>query len=245
MSAGPSGEHPHVFVADLAVPELDADDHHHLARVLRLRVGDALTASDGRGAWRPCRLGSDRLLELDGPVGHVPRPAPAVGVGFALIKGDRPELVVQKLTELGVDEILPFVAARTVVRRDDTRQDKAHQRLVRVAREAAMQSRQAWLPTVHPVTTFAALAGRPDVARADRGGDPIDLDRPVLLIGPEGGWAPEERADCPHAVGLADAVLRAETAAIVAGTLLTALRSGRVRSGGAGPGSADRDRSER
>jgi 16S rRNA (uracil1498-N3)-methyltransferase len=245
VSVGPSGEHPHVFVADLDLPELDADDHHHLSRVLRLRVGDPLTASDGRGAWRPCRLGSDRLLVIDGAIEHVPRPAPAVGVGFALIKGDRPELVVQKLTELGVDEILPFVAARTVVRRDDARQDKAHQRLVRVAREAAMQSRQAWLPTVHPVTTFASLAGRPDVARADRGGDAVDLRRPVLLIGPEGGWAPEERAACPTAVGLADAVLRAETAAIVAGTLLTALRSGRVRSAQVGPDSADGGRVER
>jgi 16S rRNA U1498 N3-methylase RsmE len=67
----------------------------------------------------------------------------------------------------------------------------------------------------------------------------------VLLIGPEGGWAPEERAACPHVVGLADAVLRAETAAIVAGTLLTALRSGRVHPGRVRTDSADRDRRER
>lgn len=228
MSRGAPVEHPHVFVADLAAPELTADDHHHLARVLRVRPGDPVTASDGRGGWRSCRLGSGAVLETDGEIAVVPRREPAVGVGFALLKGDKPELVAQKLTELGVDEILPFVAARSVARWDEQRRARGRERLLRVVREAGMQSRRVWLPEVAEVVPFAALAARADVALAERGGDPPALTRPVVLVGPEGGWAPEELAvPCPR-VALADDVLRAETAAIVAGTLLTALRAGRV-----------------
>ncbi|MDW3218090.1 MAG: RsmE family RNA methyltransferase [Acidimicrobiales bacterium] len=218
----PDGRHgPHVLVTDVDTPRLADDDRHHLERVLRLRAGDPLTVGDGAGAWRPCRLGTEPE-PLD-RVHHVPRPQPAIGVGFALIKGGRPELVVQKLTELGVDRIMPFTAARSVVRWDAAKATKNAERLRRVAREAVMQSRRAWLPTVEEIVDFATIAAGP-VALAERDGGQVSLAQPVVLVGPEGGWADEERDRGLPTVRLGDGVLRAETAAIAAGTLLADAR---------------------
>jgi 16S rRNA (uracil1498-N3)-methyltransferase len=226
----PSGGGPLAYVADLDHPTLDAEDHHHLARVRRVRDGDALVLGDGRGRWRPARM-AGQAPEPDGEVVEVPRPEPSVGVGFALVKGTKPELVVQKLTELGVDRIVPFTAARSVVRWDETKAAAAHERLRKVAREAAMQSRQAWLPEVSPVTGFASIASEPGAVLAERDGSPLTLARPLVLIGPEGGWDDEERTALDH-VAIGTGVLRAETAAIVAGSLLVALRAGLVAPGG-------------
>ena len=149
-------------------------------------------------------------------------------MAFALVKGSKPELAVQKLTELGVDWICPFEAARSVVRWDEGKADLAQARLNKVAREAAMQSRQPWLPMIEPVTSFAAVSGIEGACLADRGGEAPTLADPVILIGPEGGWEHHELdVDLPR-VSLSTGVLRAETAAIVAGALLVALRAGRV-----------------
>lgn len=216
---------PHVFVVDVDHPELEPEDRHHLTRVLRLRPGDDLTVSDGRGAWRRCQL-RDAALAPRGPAGTVPSPRPPITVGFALVKGQRPELVVQKLTEVGVDVIAPFLADRSVVRWDALRAASAHKRLTKVAREAAMQSRRCWLPEVRPLCTFDAVAAVPGAARADRGGGPPALDLPVVLVGPEGGWSERERQAAIPVVTLNDTVLRAETASIAAGVALAGLRAG-------------------
>jgi 16S rRNA (uracil1498-N3)-methyltransferase len=90
-----------------------------------------------------------------------------------------------------------------------------------------MQCRRSWLPTVDAVQSFTTVASAPDAVLADDGGAPVDLERPVVLIGPEGGWAPEESAGRPT-VGLGPHVLRAETAAIAAGALLVAKRAALV-----------------
>lgn len=226
MSGLGFGTGPHAFVIDLETPVLTADDHHHLARVLRVRPGDLLTVSDGAGRWRRCRFGPD--LEPDGDIVCEAVPEPPIRIGFALVKGERPELVVQKLTELGVDRITPFTAARSVVRWDADRAGRNVERLRRVAREAAMQSRRAWLPQVDEVTDFVSLMAAPGVSVAERGAAPPSLERPTILIGPEGGWAPEERRQMAHLVGLGAPVLRAETAALTAAALLGALREGLV-----------------
>ena len=214
----------HAFVADLAAPELTDADRHHLERVLRLRPGDDITVSDGAGSWRPCRFGA--RLEPVGDVRREPAPEPPLTVGFALTKGQRPELTVQKLTELGVDRIAPFVAARTVVRWDPDQAAAHVERLRRLAREAAMQSRRVWLPAVDDVVGFAAVARLTGACLAERGGRPPSLDRPAVLVGPEGGWAAEEREAGLPIVDLGPHVLRAETAAIAAAALLSALRAG-------------------
>lgn len=213
----------HAFVDDISVPALDERDRHHLERVLRLRAGDELTVSDGRGGWRRCRYGD--ALEPIGEVEHDELADPEITVAFALVKGERPEMVVQKLTEVGVDRIVPFVAERSVVHWDRSKADRQHERLVSVAHEAAMQSRRAWLPTVEPLAAFDDVATRPGAALAERGGSPPTLATPTLLIGPEGGWSDAERAANARTIGLGSTVLRAETAAIAGGVLLCGLRS--------------------
>jgi 16S rRNA (uracil1498-N3)-methyltransferase len=216
----------HAFVVDLDSPELDADDRHHLERVLRLRPGEEITVSDGRGGWRACRLGP--ALEPLGAVVAEPRPSPEITVAFALVKGERPEWAVQKLTELGVDRILPFAAARSVVRWDGEQAVRQAARLRRVAREAAMQCRRTWLPEVEEVTGFDEVAGRPGAVLADRDGAAPSLPGGPVLVGPEGGWSAEELArDLPR-MALGDHVLRAETAAVAVAAVLGALRAGLV-----------------
>ena len=95
----------HVFVADPACPVLTEEDFHHLARVLRLRAGEVVSACDGLGAWRLCEWTGSHELSPAGEVAHEARPAPVLTVGFALTKGDNPEWAVQKLTEAGVDRV--------------------------------------------------------------------------------------------------------------------------------------------
>lgn len=227
-----------VFVDDLETITLASDDDHHLGRVLRLRPGETVGASDGCGRWRACEvaIADGRTVRLDpcGPVVVDPEPYPVVTIGFSLVKGDRPELVVQKLTELGVDRIVPLAAARSVVRWDEDRAVRGLVRLRQVAREAAMQSRRSRLAEVAGVATVAAAAytvGGSGGLCAQGGPDRLGLDRAALLIGPEGGWDDTELACGLPLVGLGPTTLRAETAAIAAAVLLVALRSGTVRSG--------------
>ena len=137
-------------------------------------------------------------------------------------------MVVQKLTEVGVDRIVPFLADRSVVRWDGAKAVRHHQRLARIAREAAMQSRRTWWPEVAEITRFDLATALPGAVGAERDGAPPSLDHPTVLVGPEGGWSHEERARLPGLVGLGPTVLRAETAAIAAGVVLAALRSALV-----------------
>ena len=215
----------HAFVDDLDRPRLSAEDHHHLARVVRLRPGDAVTVSDGAGKWRAARLGAGPELVAATDAVADPRPAPPITVAFALVKGERPELTVQKLTELGIDRLIPFVAERGVVRWDATKIERQAGRLADIARHAAMQCRRTWLPQIDPATTFAEVAGLPGAALADLGGNPPSLRRSTVLVGPEGGWAPSEQAAGLPRVRIGANVLRAETAAITIGALLSALRA--------------------
>jgi 16S rRNA (uracil1498-N3)-methyltransferase len=225
-----------VVVASLDGPELDPEDAHHLGSVLRLRPGEAVGATDGRGGLVPCVYAGKGRLEVAGPAVVSPARRPVLTVGLTPVKGDRPEWAVQKLTELGVDRILVLSAARSVVRWDGPRAAGHLERLRRVARSAVMQSRQVWLPEVEGVVPVGSLAGG-DAFLADMGGGPPGPGVTTVLIGPEGGWSAEERAGAgDRVVGLAPSVLRAETAAVAAGVLLTAGRAGVV--GWAGPAGA-------
>ena len=228
LPSGPSGaDGPHALVDDLGAPVLSDDDDHHLRRAQRLRVGGSLTISDGAGRWCLARLGPTAgAVDVDGPIEVVPRPEPPIAVAFAILKGDRNEWVVQKLTELGVDRIVPMVAERCVVRWDPAKAARNVGRLRTVAREASMQSRRCWLPTVDEVTPFATVAAEPGAVRADRGGPGLDGGRlpSIVLVGPEGGWA-EPETDALPALGVADQVLRAETASVAVAALLGWARS--------------------
>ncbi len=165
---GPVGRRrAHAFVADLDRPGA------RRPRPAPPRAGGAPAAGrrrspcpTGAAGGAACRFG-DRARARRRGRRSWPGRKPAVTVAFALVKGERPEWVTQKLTELGVDTIVPFTAARSVVRWDDRKAAANRDRLERVAREAAMQSRRCWLPEVASVATFAD-GGRPARGRARR-----------------------------------------------------------------------------
>ena len=214
---------PLVFVADLLAPELDEDDLRHLEGSLRLRPGSEITVADGTGGWRVCRLG-----RRPDPVGDPQHAGPAPRcpvVAFTPVKAERPEWVVQKLTEVGVARIVLLEAERSVVRWDGSRAVRNLDRCRRVAREASMQSRRVWLPEVEgPLAARDVLvAGLPVAEPSGRLPTAGDAG---LAVGPEGGWSPSELAAATERVVLPGGILRAETAAVVAGAVLVGLRDG-------------------
>jgi 16S rRNA (uracil1498-N3)-methyltransferase len=219
----------HVFVQSLETPNLSTDDQHHLLKVLRVKATDQITVSDGAGAWITATLTKDGDIRATSELFVVEPPTWSLCVAFAPVKGEKPELIVQKLTELGIDEIIPLApTARSVVRWDSAKAEKQTARLQRVANEASMQSRRVWLPVVHPVAKLADLISRTEVAYAEPGGVEITGFHRTIVIGPEGGFAPEELDGSVSRVSLGESVLRAETAAIVAGALMTRCRRGEM-----------------
>jgi 16S rRNA (uracil1498-N3)-methyltransferase len=192
------------------------------------------------------RSGRSTVIALvpDTEVMAVRRPEPVITVGFSLVKPDRIDWAVAKLAELGVDRIVPLVCDRTVARSDGAAVTaKRAARLRRIAREASMVARRVWLPEVtDPLPLAEALSvlrapaevgltgtlSGDGVALAEPGGAPPSLATPVVLVGPEGGWSPQELAGGLPTVRLGETILRVETAAVVTGALLTCLRSGTV-----------------
>ena len=181
-----------------------------------------LTVSDGAGRWRSARFGD--LLEAVGPVHEVAPLEYELSLAVALTKAAKPEFAVQKATELGINQIIVFQATHSIVRWDTQKQERALVRLGRVAREAAMQSRQVSIPRVSMAKDLAALASTQTVVRADFGGIPIHSGHRLVAIGPEGGWAEDEIVAVPETVDLGPSVLRAETAALVSAAQMIGLR---------------------
>ena len=215
----------HVFVQSLETPSLSTDDQHHLLKVLRVKSIDQITISDGVGSWITATISKDGEVRTTSELYSVEPPKWKLCIAFAPVKGEKPELIVQKLTELGIDEIIPLApTARSVVRWDAAKSEKQTARLQRVANEASMQSRRVWLPVVHPVTKLVDLITRGDVAFAEPGGVEVSAVHRTIVVGPEGGFAPEEVDKSVIRVSLGESVLRAETAAIVAGALMTRCR---------------------
>ena len=207
----------HVVVGDVDHPTIDDATAHHLFRVLRVRDGDAVTVTDGHGCWRSCRAAGGELL-ADAEVTVAARSATTT-VAFAIPKSDRPEWIVQKLTELGVARIVLLHAERSVVRWDPVRAARHVAKLRRVAVEALEQSRGIWLPAiVGPAPADEVLPG---MAVAEPDGRPLTRRDDAVAVGPEGGWSPNELELAADRVSLGATVLRVETAALVAGALLT------------------------
>jgi 16S rRNA (uracil1498-N3)-methyltransferase len=191
--------------------------------------------SDGRGGLAGCEVldaGRDRLRlrvlyrEVE------PVPALRVTLAQALVKGERGELAVELATEAGVDAVLPWRAARCVVRWDEgPRGAKALSRWRETARQAAKQARRSWFPEVAEPVDTTALAQRCAAAAGalvlhESALDPLpsvplpDTGELVLVVGPEGGITEAELAALTAAGGrpvrLGPAVLRASSAATVA-----------------------------
>ena len=217
----------HVFVQSLETPNISTDDQHHLLKVLRVKATDQITVSNGVGAWITATITKDGDVCATSELFVVEPPKWSLCIAFAPVKGEKPELIVQKLTELGIDEIIPLApTVRSVVRWDSAKAAKQTGRLQRVANEASMQSRRVWLPVVHPVTQLADLASRNEVAFAEPGGVEVSAVHRTIVVGPEGGFAPDELGNSVSCVSLGESVLRAETAAIVAGALMCRYRRG-------------------
>ena len=211
----------HLFVQCLDAPEPNADDAHHLFRVLRVRDGEIVTVTDGAGRWRVTEVVGRALR----PVGDaiVEPEQPGLTIASAIPKGDRAEWMVQKLTEIGVAEIIFLHCARSVVRWEGERGERQLERSRRVAREAAMQSRRVWLPRLVGPETFASIVRRSGVVLAEPSGEsPSTLTSvpTTVVIGPEGGFSEDELAVGVSRVRLGATVLRVETAALVAAVTL-------------------------
>ncbi len=231
---------PLAFVDNLESAVLSDGDARHFRSSLRLDTGALIVVSDGAGRYRFARLGprlegssAGASLTIESEILVEPEPSTPIAVGFAPIKAQKPEWMVQKLTELGVDIIQPLVTERSVVRWDKKKRVALEARLAIAAREASMQSRRVWLPTIEQprgiaqtITHFAAL-GRQTVL-ADPAGSGVSDPADLVLVGPEGGWSSSESELANH-VRLPGNVLRAETAVIAAGSLLSGLRSGLFR----------------
>jgi len=210
---------------------LTGSEAHHAAAVRRVRSGEQVTVGDGRGAWLTGECEAVSPREVVVRITHridTPAATPRIVLAQALAKGDRDELAVQAATELGVDEIVPWQAARSISRWDSAKAEKGRIRWASIVREAAKQAHRAWIPDVAALETTAALAGRgaasvivvlePTAPRrltelGLRADDPRDV---ILVVGPEGGIAPEEleafgRSGATLA-RLGDTVLRTSTA---------------------------------
>ncbi len=216
------GSSAHVVVDRVESPVLDDDAAHHVFRVLRVRDGELVTVTDGRGGWRPCRSVGE-ALEPDGDVRTEEETASPLTIAWAVPKRDKPEWIVQKLTELGVDRIVVLHAERSVVRWEGPRAERHLDRCRRVAVEAVQQSRGVWVPeVVGPVRAADVLPGS---VAAEPGGRPLRADDRTIAIGPEGGWSADELQLAVDHVDLGERVLRVETAALVAAASAAAVRN--------------------
>jgi 16S rRNA (uracil1498-N3)-methyltransferase len=214
---------------------LDGPEGHHAATVQRLRVGEELLLADGQGGTATAVVTAAGRGTLDLRItsrGYTEAPDPRLVVVQGIAKGERGELAVQAMTEAGVDEIVPWASARSVVQWRGERGDRARDRWVATAREAAKQARRPWLPVVAPAASTREAAARATLVLHEEAKDRLTtVDLPssgeiALVVGPEGGIAPEELAAFEAAgarpVRLGDAVLRTSTAGVAALAVLSA-----------------------
>ncbi len=233
---------PLFLVPDLGAGEtavLTGGEAHHAATVKRLAVGESVLLSDGRGGLaeaRASQVSPDRVVFQVLSRSALPRPEPWLVVVQALPKGERAELAVELLTELGVDEIVPWSAARSIGQWRGDRIVKGVAKWQRAAQAAAKQSRRARVPLVTELADSGLVATRIAAARTalllhEEADQPLArLDVPaegelVLVVGPEGGLSPAEltlfgeRGGRP--VRLGTEVLRTSTAGAAALAVLS------------------------
>lgn len=211
----------HVFVEDISHPVLTDGDVHHLSRVLRLKNGEVITCSDGHGAWRVTHW-KDGAVESVSEVVTEPESSISLTVAIAPVKGDKTDLTIEKLVEIGIDRIAILQPLeRSVVRWASDKTSQVMDRYRRIALAAAMQSRRVYLPEIVGPVSLDAL-GVNGIAMAEPGGQASWDGVRTLVIGPEGGFSPNELASSLPTIDLGSTILRAETAAIVGASLMVA-----------------------
>ncbi|KJQ55535.1 16S rRNA (uracil(1498)-N(3))-methyltransferase [Microbacterium sp. SA39] len=210
------------------IVSLTGAEAKHAAVVRRLRVGEAVTVGDGAGVWLTGVAEEVSPSRVDVRVeqrSEHPAPSPRIVLVQALAKGDRDELAVQAACELGVDEIVPWQAGRSISRWEGAKAVKGRERWATIVREAAKQAHRAWVPEVTDPASTAQLAERAAAQRvllldptasvrlSEIEPDGRDL---VLVVGPEGGISDDELRRLSDAgaerVLLGDTVLRTSTA---------------------------------
>jgi 16S rRNA (uracil1498-N3)-methyltransferase len=231
---------PDLGSADLLV--LTGAEAHHAGTVRRLVPGEDVLLADGHGGLAEAvvhQVGKDTVSLRVLARRRLPEPSPRLVVAQALPKGDRAELAVELLTELGVDEIVPWAASRSISRWKGERADKGVAKWQRIALAASKQSRRPRIPTVTGLAGSAELADRivPGVLALVLHEDatvglaglawPVgDLAEVLVIVGPEGGVSPDELALFTErgamAVRLGPEVLRTSTAGGAAIALLSA-----------------------
>jgi 16S rRNA (uracil1498-N3)-methyltransferase len=222
-----------------SVVTLSGPEGHHAAAVRRLRPGERADVSDGAGTLAEgtvLAVTKDSVTIEVRAVYTIPPPQPRLVVAQALPKGDRGELAVELMTEIGVDAIIPWAAERNITKWQAARGEKALAKWRTTAREAAKQSRRPWLPEVTELATTRALASRVSaetslsvILEADASSKLHELQLPetgdlLLIVGPEGGISPAERETLRSAgateARLGPTVLRTSTAGATAAAVL-------------------------
>jgi 16S rRNA (uracil1498-N3)-methyltransferase len=223
---------------------LSGPEGRHAADVRRLTAGERVDLTDGEGQWAEgvvTRAGRGVLEVAVRARAVVPAPDPAVVVVQAIPKGDRGQLAVELMTEVGVDVIVPWAAERCIARWQGERGDRALARWRATAREAAKQARRSRIPEVTSPATLGEVAARATAASAAVVLDPQATDglsrlplpasgEVLLIVGPEGGISPGESTALAQAgaagAHLGPTVLRTSSAGAVAAAVLLS-RAGR------------------
>ena len=209
---------------------LDGDEGRHAATVRRIAPGEQVLLADGAGV----RLTCDVLTAGKGELGlrvvevtTVPEPDPRFVLVQALAKGERDDQAVEAATEYGVDEVVPWQAARSIVQWRGERGEKARRKWESAVLAASKQSRRARIPVVGELATTKSLVARiagsaaayvlHEDATHNLAAQPLPAHGEVLVVvGPEGGITPEEvasfEAASAVAVRLGDTVLRSSSA---------------------------------
>ena len=225
---------------------LDGPEGRHAVSVKRLQPGEEVVLTDGAGRYAVCDViaaeGKDRLVVHMTSVSEEPEPAPRITVVQALPKGDRGELAVETMTEVGVDAVVPWQAARCITQWRGDRGLKALGKWRATAREAGKQSRRTRFPEIADAATtkqVAALLAQADFAAVlhedrDYASEPLaTAELPssgeiVLVVGPEGGVSEQELALFEEAGAKAYRLGRSVLRTSTAGTAATALLLGRT-----------------
>ncbi|MCM1272442.1 MAG: 16S rRNA (uracil(1498)-N(3))-methyltransferase [Clostridium sp.] len=222
---------------------ITGSDVNHIKNVLRLKIGDAITVSDGSGTDYICKIADimpDRVVTaIEDVMGNAAELGTKITLFQGMPKSDKLEFIIQKAVELGVAEIVPVITKRTVAKPDKKKQEKKLARYNAIAESAAKQSGRGVIPVVKPFLSFGeALSHAKDL---DMNLIPYEEARGIaysreviesirgkkslgIFIGPEGGFAKEEIAAAmemgAHCITLGNRILRTETAGLVVLSLI-------------------------
>lgn len=227
------------------IVRIDRDQARHIEKVLRLAAGDIVQVFDGQGhEYEVCLQGKEEGFLLGEILQELHREADSplhLSLVQGLAKGDKMDSIIQKAVEIGVQEIYPLISRYAVVKLEKERTGKKVDRWQTIAREACKQCRRNRVPMVHTPVSFTEMmemaAGIPTILlyehETNNGLKQVINDnreeiqagsRLFLIIGPEGGFAPEEIAAAGEQgvliAGLGPRILRTETAGLAAAAIV-------------------------